>query len=104
MCREQGPGRGWWQCRHPISFPGWMSSPTSQLSPPFLFTAKSDFIKGVRMAQVVEITSRLRVVGTGMRIGVSEGTRGDLMHLQGAGRTQVSLLCPNGDLPSPPPL
>lgn len=56
------------------------------------------------MAQVVEITSRLRVVGTGMRIGVSEGTRGDLMHLQGAGRTQVSLLCPNGDLPSPPPL
>lgn len=79
-----------------------MSSPTSQLSPPFLFTAKPDFIKGVRMDQVVEITSRLRVVGMGMRMGVSKGTRSELVQLLGAGRTQVSLLCSNGDFPPPP--
>ena len=54
------------------------------------------------MAQVVEITSRLRVVGTGMRMGVSKGTRSELVQLLGAGRTQVSLLCSNGDFPPLP--
>ena len=42
---------------------------------------------------MVKITSGLRPVGTGMRRVVSEGIRGELMHLQGAGGTQVSLLC-----------
>lgn len=40
VCWEQGPGRGGW--KHAIQFPFWNAgpSPTSQLSPPFLFMAK----------------------------------------------------------------
>lgn len=55
------------------------------------------------MAQVVEITSGLRPVGTGMRTVVREGIRGELMNLKGAGGTLVSLLCRSRWLPLTPP-